>query len=103
MRARTLYEQGDELAAKRFRHACGGTDDAGIGRRRGDADQDTLPGVVVTVSQHACGVCEVAGAIGAAAQRDFSECGEVLDGKKMLLRSVGLCGTVDETGAKALK
>ena len=34
---------------------------------------------------------------------DFSECGEVLDGKKMLLRSVGLCGTVDEAGAKALK
>jgi hypothetical protein len=45
----------------------------------------------------------VTGAIGAAAQRDFSECGEVLDGKKMLLRSVGLCGTVDEAGAKALK
>ena len=31
----------------------------------------------------------------------ISERGEVLDGK-MLLRSVGLCRTVDEAGAKAL-
>ena len=96
-------EERDQLAAKRLRHARRGTDDAGVGRRRGDTDQDTLLGVVVTVPQHACGVCEVAGAIGAAAQRDLSERGEVLDGKKMLLRSVGLCGTVDEAGAKALK
>ena len=103
LRARALDEQGDELAAKCLRHARGGADDAGIGRRWGDADQDALAGVVVAVSQHARGVREAAGAVGAAAQGDLAERGKVLHGEEVLLRPVCLRGAVDESRAKAFE
>ncbi len=96
-------EERDQLAAKRLRHARGCPDDAGIGRRRGDAHEDALARIVIAVAHHARGVCQVPHAVGALAQGDLAQGGEVLDGEEVVLRALRLSLAVDEPRLQALE
>ena len=102
-KVRGFHEQGREGGLEGLGHTGGGADDAGVGGRRGEAHQDALLGVIVLVAAQAAVLTEAVHPVGAAAQGDLTEGGQIFNGEEVGHGPLGLGGAVDLAAFQALQ